>query len=57
MVKLCGRWYRQDLLNRHPLYSELAGQVRTLKTELEQMPLVTQDAAQHKQQSDVITVP
>lgn len=46
------RLQRQDLLNRHPLYSELAGQVRALKAELEQMPLVAQDAAQHKQQSD-----
>lgn len=44
------RLQKQDLLNRHPLYKELAQQVHLLRHQLKQRPVVAEDDSQRREQ-------
>jgi hypothetical protein len=43
---------KQDLLNRHPLYKELAQQVQQLRNELRQRPLLAEEETQRREQAE-----
>lgn len=46
---------KQNLLNRHPLYKELAQQVHQLRHQLQQRPVVAEDDSQRREQAEQLT--